>query len=372
MRCTISALAPLLIFAAHACAAPLPWTLAVIGDQQWALDETDGNDWSNRFTSQTAWIAANAASHNVRMVTQVGDIVEHGNNLTEYNQALSAMQILDNAPNANGGVGIPWSVAYGNHEIIGATRDPTFDLAGLGPSANYRQYFGSASGTHRYSNQPEFKGVSGSDLNTWHIVPTSAGRSYLMLNLEIDVPGQKAGTNFNAIGWAQSIIDQNPGLPTIVTTHVFEGSKSGPPNNAYLKGFGHNSQLEIFNKLIKDNAQIFMVLSGHTSEDTHQIKTNTAGQPVLQMVTDYNKWLGAAGDGFFRLIEIDEAAHRVRVKTYSALLDQYRTDANSQFEFSVDFANRFAPVPEPAGSKIALFLAFAALRLRAQAQPGKS
>ena len=91
-----------------------------------------------------------------------------------------------------------------------------------------------------------------------------------------------------------------------------------------------------------------MVLSGHTSEDTHQVRINAFGEPVLQMVTDYNKWLGTAGDGFFRLLEIDEQAGHVRVETYSALLDQFRTDANSQFVFAVDFAGRFTAIPEPA------------------------
>ena len=131
-------------------------------------------------------------------------------------------------------------------------------------------------------------------------------------------------------------------MPTIIVTHVFEGSKYGPPKNAYLRGFGHNSQKEIFDKLIKNNSQVFMVLSGHTSEETHQVRRNAKDQPVLQMVTDYNKWLGEGGDGFFRLMEIDEPAGKVRVKTYSALLDRYRTDANGEFEFDVDFAGRFA------------------------------
>src|SRR5690606_921987 len=84
----------------------------------------------------------------------------------------------------------------------------------------------------------------------------------------------------------------------------------------------------------------------HTSEDTHQIKLNANGEPVLQMVTDYNKWLGEGGDGFFRLLEIDEEAGKVRVKTYSALLDQFRTDGSSQFEYDIKFDGRFAAVPD--------------------------
>ncbi len=323
---------------------PAKWTLAVIGDQQWAVTQRTGNDYLVQFTSQADWLIAHARELNLRMVVQVGDIVEQSRVPSEWERAASVMAKFDTAPDADGGTGIPWSVAYGNHEMIGAVLNPPVDLASPERSATYRQYFGSASGHHRYANQPEFKGVSGNDVNTWHIIKSSnspQARSFLMLSLETDIPGNKAGTNFDAMKWAQGIIDANPGLPTIITTHIFEGTKHGPPNNAYLKGFGHNSQLEIFDGLIKNNPQIFLVLSGHTNEETHQVKTNAAGQPVLQMVTDYSKWVGTCGDGLFRLLEFDEAAGKVRVKTYSAFLKQSRTNPNAQFEWDLDFASRF-------------------------------
>jgi hypothetical protein len=339
--------------AASAHAGRVAWTLAVIGDQQRAVDDLFDSQIATRyerFTSQTEWLASHAATVNLRMVTQVGDIVEDASRVAEWDRALAAMQTLDTAANADGGVGIPWNVAYGNHEVIGGSRNPTTNPSSSLASGGYRFYFGSASGTHRYANQPAFQGVSSNDLNAFHIIHASddpGSRPYLMLNLELDVPGGKAGTVFNAIQWAQNVIDVYPGMATIVTTHVFEGSEFGPPNDPYMFGFGHNDQIEVFDKLIKDNSQIFMVLSGHTSEDTHQVRLNTFGEPVFQMVTDYNKWLGTAGDGFFRLLEIDEEAGQVRVETYSALLDQFRTDVNSQFVFAVDFAGRFAAVPEP-------------------------
>ena len=340
----------ILLSALRVDAAGSTWTLAVLGDQQFAVTRKYGHDWLDRFTSQTKWLAANAKTINLRMVVQVGDIVENSGELTEWDRALAGMQLLDKAPNADGGMGIPWSVAYGNHEIIGAKLNPTIDLAGAEPSSTYRRYFGSAGGTHRYANQVEFKGVSKNDLNTWHIIKASnvaGARSYLMLNLEIDVPGDKEGTNFDAIKWAQGVMNDHRGMPTIITTHVFEGSKYGPPKNAYLKGFGHNSQLEIFDKLVKKNPQVFLVLSGHTSEETHRIRQNAKGQPVLQIVTDYTKWLGDGGDGYFRLIEMDEQAGEIRVTTYSALLDNHRTDGNSQFAVPLNFADRFDAVQNP-------------------------
>lgn len=44
------------------------WSLAVIGDQQFPVNAEDSNDWLEQFTSQTQWIADNAAAKNLRMV----------------------------------------------------------------------------------------------------------------------------------------------------------------------------------------------------------------------------------------------------------------------------------------------------------------
>ena len=335
--------------------AAAPFTIAVIGDQQRPVDNIS---IYTSFTAQTDWIAANAQANKIRFVTQVGDIVEHGNDLAEFTRAEAAMATLDSATNADGGTGIPWNVAYGNHEQDSS--QPGTDPASAW-AHHYRTYFGSASGTHRYAAQPEYGGVSSNDLNTWHIIRSSAAggaRQYLMLNLEYDVPGHAVGSTpdpsevpaFDAIAWAQGIIDNHPGMPTIITTHVFEGTAHGPPGNPYTGGPGRNSQLEIFDKLVKDNSQVFMVLSGHTSQDTHQVKTNTAGLKVLQMVTDYNKVRPNGGDGFFRLVELDEDAGEIRVKTYTPGVPQnptprFDTSANGQFTIALNWSTRFGPPP---------------------------
>ena len=90
-----------------------PFTIAVIGDQQVPVSNTT---FYPSFTAQTDWLAANAQADNIRFVTQVGDIVENGNDLAEFTLAEAAMATLDTATNADGGTGIAWNVAYGNHE----------------------------------------------------------------------------------------------------------------------------------------------------------------------------------------------------------------------------------------------------------------
>ena len=342
----------MLVLAPGSVRADEPFTIAVIGDQQVPVHKTK---FYGSFTAQTEWLAAHARAENIRFVTQVGDIIEHGDNTDQWDRAEAAMKMLDKAPHPDGGTGIPWNVAYGNHEVD--KTQPGKDPAGA-RADRYRKYFGGKTAkTHRYAQQKSFGGVSPNGLNTYHIIRASRAadaRRYLMLNLEYDVPGHAPGTKpkeedvpaFDAIAWAQQVLDAHRGMPTVVTTHVFEGTKHGPPKRPYTGGPGRNSQIQIFEKLIRVNPQIFMVLSGHTSQDTHQVKKNAAGLSVLQMVTDFNKILPNGGDGFMRLIELDEEAGEIRVRTFSPGVPQnpkprYREDANGRFIVKMDWSRRF-------------------------------
>ena len=339
------------------------FTLSVIPDMQVPIDTVRSPNQENYhlFTNMTDWIGSNAQSQNIRFVSQVGDIVEHGGIQTEHFLAEMAMARLDTATNASGGTGIPWAVSYGNHEMndVGLNAKTQQEPQDPASSLSYREFFATNNGTHRYANHVGFGGVSSNDLNTWHTFKASDApdaREYLLLNLEYDVPGGGEPTftggtpMFDAINWAQGIIDAHPDMPTIIQTHVFEGSKSGPPNQPYnLGGAGRNSQLQIFDKLVNNNSQVFMVLSGHVREYTHSFKTNAAGLPVLQMATDFTGSSFEEG-GYFRNIQFDEDNSQINVTTYSPTLDQNLTDGQNQFTWNVDWGVRFdgeTPPPLP-------------------------
>ncbi|MDG2381634.1 MAG: metallophosphoesterase [Pirellulaceae bacterium] len=347
-----------LVTARHA-AAVEPFILAVIGDQQNAVDRDRHLDNYASFTNQTDWLAANAQTNNIRFVAQVGDIVNNGSEVNEFERAAAAMATLDTAVNADGGIGIPWSVGYGNHEAL--VFDPSEDPAGS-LADGYRQYFGGADiQNHRYTGQVGFGSVSSNELNTYHLIKSSQApdaREYVLLNLEFDVPGHPAGSSppagdipaFDAIDWAQDVMDAHPGKPTIISTHVFEGTREGPPFSPDWPGPGRNSQAEIFDKLVTNNSQVFMVLSGHTTQDTHRVRLNNAGLPVLQMVTDYSMQRFGGG-GFMRLIELDEEVGELRVETFSPGIPQspdpqYRTEWTSRFSIPIDWNSHFDDIPE--------------------------
>lgn len=323
------------------------WRLAGIGDTQ-ALVQTGAG--GKVFSDNTRWLATNATVLNIRLVTQVGDIVQNGKygqtttppsspgNQDEWDRANMAMSNLDGI--------VAWGTAIGNHEldwvdvIPGKTPSSTYmDPNPASPSGfeAWKQRFGPAT-TSRYAGMPEFGGVAPNDVDTYFIY-TAGGREYLHLHLQVDIPD-------DTITWAQSIMDAHSELPTIISTHVFEGTAHGPPHNPYLSGSGRNSANAIWDKLIKRNWQIFMVLSGHTGQQQHQTRTNLAGLEVFTIVQDY-AWMdsGPTPPGYLRLYEFDESNSVIRVKTYSPTSDTYLTDAANAFDLPLNFDLRFTVPP---------------------------
>lgn len=316
-------------------AAQETFTIAVITDTQ--LDVLS-NDMMKGFHAQVHWIRDHRKDRNIKFVTHVGDIVTSGkhseqhsyafegspDNINEWRRAKSALKVLDE-------INIPWGIVAGNHDMDEVGKVDSDYTA-------YREHFGPKT-AKRFIGKPWFGGYSENELNTWQTF-SAGGREFLFLHLELDVPD-------DAIQWAQSVIDANPGKPTLITTH----SHLGPLGTPYLKGSGRNSRDEVFDKLIKNNPQVFMVLNGHHGVEQHRVRKNAKGLEVFECVQDYaprvadrrtKPW--SLGDcGWFRVFEFDEDAGVIRAITVNAVTDDIETDADSAFEFRVNFDARFGP-----------------------------
>ena len=291
------------------------FTIAVLPDTQGytAYDKPDAR--AAIFRQQTQWIAANAVTENIVFVAQTGDIVNNGaTQPIEWQRADAAMDLLDGVA--------PYSVATGNHDYnrVGSRSS--------GASA-YLSYFG----PQRYARYAWYGGASSNKLNQYQVFQ-AGGWTFLHLALELEAPD-------SAIAWAQSVINANPGLPTIISTHSYQDDKTGRTTKAQFQG---NSGEQIWSKLVRPNPQIFMVLNGHFYKEDgerSQVSTNAAGLPVFEMVNDYQMYPNG-GNGYMRLIRFDPANKRIEVQSYSPYLNQFMTDSHSQFTFSVKLYERFA------------------------------
>ena len=289
-----------------------PFTIVAMPDIQ---NETQY--YPAALTSEVNWIVNNQTSQNIVFVAQQGDLTNNANT-TEFTTAQNNMFLLNNAP------GLAWGTVPGNHDLANASLYDSY----FGPS-NFtgQSWYG---GSYAHSSYQTFN---------------AGGRNYLMLDIEYDAPT-------NVIDWAQSVINANPGDPTIVNTHD------------YLTSGGRTSYGDtLWSSLVNPNSQVFMVLCGHMHYEYNQTSTDQAGQPVFELLANYqdNPYGPAAGGcGYERLYQFDEANSVIHVETFSpydttgGADGTYQTGPDSQFDLPMNFNSRLGVVPEP--STIAMLL----------------
>lgn len=296
-----------------------PFTVVLLPDTQHYSEM-----YPDTFNAQTQWIVDNKVSQNIVFATQAGDIVHHAetlpnDNAVEWARADTAFDKLDGV--------IPYSVSLGNHDY-GQVSNRS---AG---SARYLEYFG----PDRYRARTWYGGASPTGVNHYQYF-TGGGRTFMHISFQ----WEPTDADF---AWAQTVLDANPGIPTMITTHKYMNDSVQGHDTAIDEPDG-NSGLDIFNEFVKPNAQVFMVMNGHYCGEYRQTSTNNAGLPVFEMVVDY-QCRPNGGDGWLRTIQFDPDQGKINVKSYSPTLNQFETDGNSQFTWSIDFNARFGPVSPPA------------------------
>jgi hypothetical protein len=288
-----------------------PFSIVMLPDTQFYSERLP-----EYFHDQTRWVADHGAEENVVFVTHVGDIVNNGDERPEeWEVANEAMSRLDGI--------VPWGVAIGNHDYDrGEPR---------GRATKFLEVFGPA----RYEGQDAYQGASANGLNTYHAFK-AGGSLYLIFHMEADIPDE-------TIAWAESVMERHR-LPTIVSTHIYlDDRTSARTAEAYYLRDRGNSGEEIWQKFIRKNPQIFMVLCGHWATaggEWRQVSKNDAGGDVFEVLADYQTRENG-GDGWLRIIRFEPAENKIWFRTYSPSLEQHESDQNSEFVFFVDFDDRF-------------------------------
>lgn len=325
------------------------FTIAVIPDTQ---IHTFSPGWFQGFVDNTHWIRANVIRKNIVFVTHLGDVVEGElaglenlptlGWLDQWQRGHVAISLLD-AVNVLDGVSLPYSISLGNHDLL-PRGDKSNGLDPL-PGGGFRSFFGAA----RYENYKigginPFQWYGGSDVTQWNhyqIIQTGP-YTYLHLNLELDpqdvnndlgIP-RIIGIN-DAIAWAQSVIDAHPGLPTIISTHKSLTDLSGQNNligywgngtDEFFGGERGNTGQIIWEGLVNNNPQVFMIINGHEHEgpyredgEYHQVSTNAAGLSVFEILVNYQDYFNllTGNDPYMRLMEFDPKSGQIRNKTFS-------------------------------------------------------
>jgi predicted phosphodiesterase len=293
-----------------------PFTIAALPDTQVYAEENQP-----AFKEQVDWVLANAKAKNIVFVTHLGDVVDNGTDEVQWANAMAALDPLLKQE------WLPFSIVRGNHD------DPAQFLIRLGPEV--------------MAQRPWYVGASPSQLCQ---AQTFKVQEVWFLHI-----GFQKDPTAEDLAWACRLV-KKPWLkhmPIIVSTHD------------YIDGSGKSSTGRmIWDGFVKNNPGVFMVLNGHTHTEYALVSHDAANRPVYQMLSDYQD-RAFGGNGLMRLITVDPVKDTVSVKTFSPFYrvekpasitpNYHETDADSQFEYSVNVHERllwnttfdFGPEPPP-------------------------
>jgi hypothetical protein len=169
----------------------------------------------------------------------------------------------------------------------------------------------------------------------------AAGQRMLSLHLE---PDPRDG----ALAWAEAMLAKYPDIPVMVTTHIYISDVDDARDRKPYSRAAGNSGEDVFQKFIRKQPRIFLVLCGHwwtRGGETSLMSTNDFGGRVHELLSDF-QGRAHGGDGWLRLLRFDLKGHQLHVQTYSPTLKRYETDLDSEFTLPLDL-HRAIPA-EPA------------------------
>ena len=376
------------------------FTIIVLPDTQNAIDfrrqkaEGFAIDSSEIFIRQMQYIAGKGLSNggDVAFLASVGDVWQHVTSDMDPGHAKRGIEALRDVtmgfeqfinpdgtfefeiPKAVEGyklvsdAEIPFGVAPGNHDYDAwwvvdgpptGARDSTSGSDAGDPSTNYQVHVGGLS---------NFRMAFGSDTDffrgkEWYVSGYEGGGSsaqifsgggYKFLHLAFEM---HAGDS--VIAWAQGIINEYAGLPTIISTHDYlnrrgERLAAGRMNLALVDPEQNNSAEKLWQDFISKTDQVFMVLSGHQAGQALRIDKNDFGHEVYQILADFQSRQQSSldagqppapgraapytGDGWLRemTFHLNTENPRIEVRTYSSHYDKFSSELKTYAKWYKD------------------------------------
>jgi predicted phosphodiesterase len=296
-----------------------PFTIVLIPDTQkyWT---NNGNE--EIAYNQSKWIVKNRDKLNIQLVVHLGDIVDKSNDDNQWLKADKMMKILDDG-------GIPYIALAGNHDI-----GNPYSYSNSS-SRNYKHFQKYFPDSRIVFNQP--------NLQTEKITPNGANMAthLTMGENEFFIVSMEYCPSLDVIDLVNQAIEQYKDKRIIIATHAFlrsDGtwtSVSGGGVCKKIEGTDDYSTKVIWDLVVYPHPNVFIVLSGHSSGENKRIDNNIAGNPVQQVVIDY-QYRRNGGDGMLKIITFYPERDKIEFETYSPWLDAYQSRDRSKFNFDYD------------------------------------
>ncbi|MCX6274177.1 MAG: T9SS type A sorting domain-containing protein [Bacteroidetes bacterium] len=290
------------------------FTVIGIPDTQYYTSLLNGGT-NSIYKAQMTWIVNHLVSDNIVFVEGLGDCVEDGDNdQNQWKRVDTAQKIIENPSTTGLTFGIPYALNVGNHDQT-PVNNPN------GTTTLYNQYFGSS----RFSGRSYYGGHYGSNNNNNYAFFSASGLDFMMLNFEYNPNPPIALLN-----WGRSLIQANPNRRAIVGTHALLD----------LNGNFGPQGLFLYNTL-KVCPNLFLLLGAHVPGESRRVNA-FYGDTVYSWMADFQS-RSNGGDGWMRIMRFSPSINTISVKTYSPTLNQYETDASSQFSVYYDMSSTSSP-----------------------------
>jgi len=316
-------------------AAAEPFTVIGLPDTQFY-----SRDFPDIFRQQSTWTVDNADALDIRFVSHYGDVVQNGDNLVQWANADFALAPLLASD-------LPLGIVPGNHDVLPYGSGPqVYDVS------NYLAFFGPSVTAGR----PGWQGASPSGRSSYQFFE-GGGYTFLHLALSVSTPADE-------LEWAQNVVSAHRDKPVMITTHRYIQDADDyvpaglePITNLLVESGRYPSiwytvepvydptgmqSNDFFRRFVAANPNVFWVNCGHFHEQFRQTSTNIYGNPVHEVLADYQDDPNG-GNGWLRIMRVDTANNEIVVDSYSPRLDQFRTADQGDFTLAVDFAKYSAP-----------------------------
>jgi hypothetical protein len=281
------------------------FTVVLLPDTQFYSEK-----YPETFVAQTMWIRERAKADNMKFVVCLGDIVQNAHVEDEWRRAHEAARILDGV--------VPYSSVPGNHDLVVKDKVITRD------SSLFNKYFG----VERFRKEPWYGGHAGASNDNNYCTFRAADRDFLVLSLEF-APRDEMLT------WAADVCQKHPAHNVIVATHSYLNLQGRTTTQAKVESTANSGQ-QMWDKLVSQQPNVFMVACGHVGGVNLLVSKNEAGGQVIEILTDYQN-LEKGGLGWLRTMKFVPAENKIYVDAYSPLLKQHNSDPKHTHTIDLDF-----------------------------------
>ncbi|MCP3027350.1 metallophosphoesterase [Halobacillus sp. A5] len=264
--------------------APFDYTFVWMSDTQY---------YSKRhphiYRSMVDWITANKEKLSIPYVIHTGDIVNNWDSKEQWQHAEDTMNVLEDAE-------VPYGILAGNHDIELKNKDYT----------PFSTYFGQS----QFEKQPHY-GESYKDNRGHYDLLSMNGNDFIMIYMSWGITQEE-------IDWVNEVLEKHPDHMAFINLHQ------------YLLPTGKRSRIgeDLFEQVVKPNENVAAILSGHyygTAKKVDKIDDNGDGTPdrkVYQLLANYQGG-PEGGQGYMRLLHVNQKENKIHVKTYSPFLDDF-------------------------------------------------